>query len=740
MCHSSSSQETHSIDSLFPPSYKGEKEFAPPVTLKLGTTLPTHRQYDDPSQKSDGDFRIIGQNSRGAFPNGTTTAEFFELGTESFKQMEADAVLLSETNTDWKVCDNSWTAQLLNKAIWKPSPTKTTVASCVWENRDRSSFQTGGVLSVFLNSLPSRILKSVGDRLGRWTRTHVQLKNNNLVIYNVYRTHSKMLANAGIQTPWMMQWTALRRKGENDVDPRRQHMHDLTALIDEDASEGDMSLILGDFNEDVDDREKEGLELLENSPHVVNAFMHFNGQVPSSRANNRSIYHIYASRRILKYITKLGLCTEHDGFSNSDHVPFFIDVSAKLFSDNTNTIIPHQTRVLQMYDPIQVEKYVQTTLDRLKSQNIPGRIRALRKHIKTNGFDEEAITYLENIDSQVTKIRLSSEKSLLRKPTRFKSTAVATHQVQKIRLLETLRRKHRKGHCCQSTMDRLSTFEILYEINVDNIDRMITQERQELKQIQEDIDIHREDHLTKIQERSAADNNKALKTVIKEMKNREKQKRAWARIKFVTKRRSGGVTRLGIPLGYEDAPMEAVWNFLQDPKSQLEWVYITDPIQIENKLIQWQELHYNQAGDTPFASTYLHENMNPNNISEDDIMENLHHNTHMDGLHAASKEFFHKISESLLPQMNEQSVSITYAKYKSFYSKCPEKTSSSPSGLHMGHWKAAATDATLTSILVLIMDIAVTNSYSLIRWKKVIGVLLEKRRDHHISINFVRFT
>lgn len=56
------------------------------------------------------------------------------------------------------------------------------------------------------------------------------------------------------------------------------------------------------------------------------------------------------------------------------------------------------------------------------------------------------------------------------------------------------------------------------------------------------------------------------------MKNREKQKRSWYKIKFVTKPRGGGVTRLGIPEGYVDAPIQGIRNFLQDPNVKPAWV------------------------------------------------------------------------------------------------------------------------------------------------------------------------
>jgi len=108
-----------------------------------------------------------------------------------------------------------------------------------------------------------------------------------------------------------------------------------------------------------------------------------------------------------------------------------------------------------------------------------------------------------------------------------------------------------------------------------------------------------------------ATNNKDLATAVLEMKHREQQKRAWQKINFVTKPRGGGITRFGVPEGYLNSPMQDIWEFLKDLTSQPTWVYITDPVIIEAKLIKWQTFHYNQAANTPFVKSEIHDGMNP---------------------------------------------------------------------------------------------------------------------------------
>ena len=85
-----------------------------------------------------------------------------------------------------------------------------------------------------------------------------------------------------------------------------------------------------------------------------------------------------------------------------------------------------------------------------------------------------------------------------------------------------------------------------------------------------------------------------------------------------------------------------------------------------------------------------------------------------------------EIKRNIIPTMLPHLHSITTDKLISFYRHTKERTSSSPSGLHLGYWKAASTNHTLSDILTSIIDIATTNSYELLRWRIVLAILMEK--------------
>ena len=188
-----------------------------------------------------------------------------------------------------------------------------------------------------------------------------------------------------------------------------------------------------------------------------------------------------------------------------------------------------------------------------------------------------------------------------------------------------------------------------------------------------------------------------------------------------------GVSRLGIPVGFEEATTQEIWDFLQQPNVNPQWTFITDQQDIQQRLINWQQLHYSQAADTPFATKTWYDRINPIDLPDEAILEILHGKHKNDpSLHIESKKLLESISSHIIPQMPKAETEITVNKFQYFYSKTRERTSSSPSGLHLVHWNAAAQNNELTEVLFSIISIEVTNAYTLKLWLFVIGCLLEK--------------
>jgi len=272
------------------------------ATLHLSTQprmVTQQTQGDTPDLKYEGDVRIISQNCRGAIQLDKSREEHYIPSIASFKDLLADVVLLSETNVDWRVRDNHYDTHLENRVIFSPAPVKTTTASCSWDNRARSSYQPGGVLSVFTNHVTPRIVSSTSDPYGRWVKTTIQVRQRNIVVFNTYRTHRKTLETAGCETPWMQQWVAHRKSTGNTSDPRAMHIDDLIQEIQIIQDNDDYVLIIGDFNEDILDAETSGIKRLQSETRLLQIYEHLHGLTPSSRQKKKfSHFHVSRARSI----------------------------------------------------------------------------------------------------------------------------------------------------------------------------------------------------------------------------------------------------------------------------------------------------------------------------------------------------------------------------------------------------------------------------------------------------------
>ena len=572
------------------------------------------RKLDAPVNKQKHSVRLIAQNCRGAFHSSMKHTDFYIPSMESLQGYSPDILCLCETNTDWNVKDNGYDADLMNRAIWNPVPTKTVVASCRWKNLQRTTYQPGGVLSTCMNSMPSRIKTTYRDPYGRFVKIIYQAKGNRDVsIYNIYRPNPGSTTTSGINTVWMQQWRCLRDK-HSPCDPRNLCISHLIDEIQKDLEKNIHPILVGDFNEDLAQESTEGIHKLMKSCNMVQAFKELVGFVPSSRHNNRSVFHIFVFQPLLKYVLKLGVLPSEIGFHTSDHVPFFVDFHQDLFNYKESPIVPPNLRKLKMYDSPSVEKYICYVKNQMQHHNIIQRFLNLKDYIKIESFDASAEQEIELLDDQMTQIRLRAEKRLCPDPSRFKNASKMQIQVHRIRHLVSIQKFWKAGLDFTHLVRELKSYglEDTDLTSLIKLQERISKERVDLKFLHEEEDVVRIDHLNYLYEKAIEIQNKQKAAIIKNMKMRENQKRSWAKIRYVTKGGSNrNVERLGIPRGFENKSTEAIWNYLSTPGISPTFTYINDQEAIEKRLIEWQYQHYGQAKETPLASSYWHDKLNP---------------------------------------------------------------------------------------------------------------------------------
>jgi hypothetical protein len=93
-----------------------------------------------------------------------------------------------------------------------------------------------------------------------------------------------------------------------------------------------------------------------------------------------------------------------------------------------------------------------------------------------------------------------------------------------------------------------------------------------------------------------------------------------------------------------------------------------------------------------------------------------------------TREFLHTTQASApLDPQSQLSCEITKEDFQCYWKKPRERTSSSISGLHYGHYKAAATDDTLSEIHALMTELVVTGASPFARWEMGLSCMLKKR-------------
>ena len=154
---------------------------------------------------------------------------------------------------------------------------------------------------------------------------------------------------------------------------------------------------------------------------------------------------------------------------------------------------------------------------------------------------------------------------------------------------------------------------------------------------------------------------------------------------------------------------DQMWESIQVRKEKVtEWIMLEDPKAFEEHLLRWTMLHHHQANNSPC----LHP------------LYGVYHQ--LETIPSTEQEY----QEWLEVLPNEKSsidkLDIKLEGYRLYRSKKPEKKRTSPSGLHLGIYKALLQSKTLLKVSFTILSLAITHNVLLPRWLQTHQLLLQK--------------
>ena len=102
------------------------------------------------------------------------------------------------------------------------------------------------------------VMKRFADSMGRYTYMTLNGKYcSGVIIITIYRVYqTKTGVKTGPDTAYPQQYVALQETGDTAPDPREKILDDITTLIGKWLLQGLHPIVMGDFNSDINEREK----------------------------------------------------------------------------------------------------------------------------------------------------------------------------------------------------------------------------------------------------------------------------------------------------------------------------------------------------------------------------------------------------------------------------------------------------------------------------------------------------
>ena len=656
----------------------------------------THTPNDSPSNLPWGDsinfkqqytFRLYFQNINGIQLHHPEKWE--NIIKTSMDEMHCDIVGFCETCLNWKLPYIRKQLQQLNTKYLK---TKIHITHSNNKTHSTSPFLPGGTLLATKGHWTGRIQELLHDphHMGRWTGTkYILQQNRNLYVISAYRACRNSSSPQNLVTSnstYAQQYYSLKEQGKETPQPRKQFVEDIIQYIHAlHLQPDDMLILLMDANEQIG-MEQSGIVNITTHGGLVDLFTLHNCSpvtIPTFVNGKSRIDYVLGTPNILPYIKQCGYLPFNSGII-SDHRGMFLDLCNSII-DNKTTYHDAPIREIGRHSTMeQTTKYKQYIVKQFEYHNIASRAEKLYDRSKekfTPHERKEFVAELNKIDKSITEIMLQAEQNVGKDPLYQSIRSKQISELQKLLRYWQITVSGIKNEKDFSTV--LQT--LAAKISPGIIEKMNEQGRtpttnliktkELLSQARKDqIQNWKEAAFAEIAMIASAEHISPL-TVEKTQRNTTTTRRIFAILRDRFKPRlSRGLTSLIVP----------------DSQQNDNELYKTihDQQEIENLLIARNIAHFGQAQGSPFTTSPIvnkigykgTNNFSTKIIRGDDISLDLHN------MSGGLKEIIQILNNG--KHTPKFSIHIDQEEFMGGFRKWREETATSPSGRHLGHYKA----------------------------------------------------
>ena len=523
---------------------------------------------------------------------------------------------------------------------------------------------------------------------------------------------------------WAQQQTRLQEiANDNDdsrlADPRRRCLEDFRDWAKIRIAQGHKLVVLTDANQSLADaKEPYNLSDLRTELEMASAveLKHEQQSLRSLDRGSVTIDHILLCGIGSGQVSKAGQLPFGLGF-HTDHRGLFADLDGdQLLRLRMEEPESREGRRLSSKNNKHRKTYLQHLCKHLEAHNVYKRVGTMNTKSTSGDLSEADQVEYDRIDTCITEGMLAAEKQLPRRRERG-WTADMNKMIYKIRYYRLLLRRTRGLQTHEGVLRKVrDNAGVTWDSSDEQqIKQKLRNTWKQLDEYQKTIVAKRDKFLQDLANESGiSDQEKA----IKQIRVREASKRQFRRIRTTLGRMSGGgLAGVDVPIFSHSGEISG-------------WRSITEPEQLNEVITERNRRHLHQAAPTPmgngegyrlFHGEARHDTARKVLAGEMEWKHPIEEvNKFVENLRIA---FDVRALEDEAARINKP---VTAGEFRHYFKKKRECTESSPSGRHIGHYKAILEHEDLVDLLVSMLNIGINTGCALSRWQQTVSVMLEK--------------
>ena len=629
--------------------------------------------------------------------------------------IQADIICIAEHNL---AVDQSKTRFDLTNTIKRHLPNSRIVLTTS-EISFPTAYKPGGCLQIITNSTNGRVTTQGVDRLGRWTYVGLATKNKSIIFIITLYKPCKHNQNSGPLTVYKQQWTMLRQQNIERLDPRQQFDNDLINFIEQLQQKSNRIIVVGDFNET-----QQRSKLFQTLQRMGLKDMIFSrhDNVPNIRSCNKGcnvIDHALCSSCLISSIQ----ASMYEPFmlhTLSDHRGIIIDFDTKQLVGRQELITSPDKRGINSNNPAQVEKFLHHLQRYWRKYDITDRI---KKAPRTASNQQELRAIVNHLDNDITKAMLQAEQKV-RKATRPPWSPALKQASLLVKYYKLQRHQHLFKNdlstAIQHTLHQMETTPKLPE-STKEYQTLLRKAQKNLQKIRQNAQANRTQYLDILLQRYETLDDNKMKQVVKQIIRAEATKRCYRKLKWILKPPKPGVTFI------ERTTQDGATETLYDRES------------IETAILKRNQQHFNQCAGTPFTVGKLRK---INWAADSDFADHILNGTvNQDSL--PTDPYIRHVVTQCKQRSTEIDDRISTNDLRQLFKKWNEHTTTSPSGRHLGIYRAVFLSQYtkpqhhLDEDITALINILIRKGIGLNRWRKVTNMMIHKLEGSY-NINKLR--